>query len=287
MSDLENMPENTEDTTQPVDVVATDTEAAEAVPPADDTETEEFVIEGEGDDETPKEDEEELKRRAAFAKAKQKKREAQEAAKAEREKREAIEAELAELKAWAADMRRGPKPDPMNYTSSEDFYADLEKWNGKPQEQNPQPAAQPQQSAEPDYEVEYALEEGQKALEKGGISDYQQQRENFDSVVAGAGIQNPEAVYNHLASIAHTAGVDVGKAMYMASRNASKLISEINSLKGNDLQIQLKISKILEREAGKLKTRQKPKIDTVPEEAINGGGVKKGIDMSQYGHFEN
>jgi len=287
MSDLENMPENTEETTQPVDVVATDTEAAEAVPPADDTEAEEFVIEGEGDDNTPKEDEEELKRRAAFAKAKQKKREAQEAARAEKEKREALEAELAKLKASVADIRRGPKPDPMNYTSSEEFYADLEKWNGKSQGQKPESAAQPQQPAMLGYDVEDALDEGIEALKRGGISDYQQQRENFDSVVTGAGIANPDAVYNHLASIAHTAGVDVGKAMYMASRNAGKLINEINSLRGSDLQIQLKIAKILEREAGKLKTRQKPKVDTKPEEAINGGGVKKGIDLSQYGHFEN
>ena len=290
MSDLENMPEITEETTQPVEPVVGNTEAAEASPQADDTELEEFVVESEGDDNEPKEDtdNEEARRRAAFAKRKKSEKAAKEKAKLEGERADRLEKELSDLKSRLDKSDKGPRPDPMDYSDTDTFYSDLDKWNGVSSTAS-QPAATAQEGvkqAEADYAAEYKFEEGSEKLKKGGVKDFDEKISLVKSSLADMGC-DPEAAFNYLMSIAASADVDPSKAGYMIGLNPVKLLNEINSINsGNVAADSIKIAKVMEREAKKLKTRKKSSVNTSPEPNVSSGAVKRSNSMEKFGSFD-
>lgn len=289
MSDLENMPEETNDFVQPTDAVAADVEVTEATPQAEDTEQEEFVIDGEGDQEEKPKDDEVKKRQAAFAERKRKQREAEEKARQERERAERLEKELAELRSKVGTMERGPRPNPDDFYGDPDgFYEALKKWEGgdKRQEKVEQQQAAP--SYEPDYQAEFALEEGSEKLKTGGITDFDDKvsavKESISQIAPGS---DPEAIFNGLMSIAVNGGVDPAKAAYMIGLKPAEILAEMNSVNApTEAARAFKLKAIMEREAKKLKTRKKNSVDTQPEPSVRSGAIKKSDPLSAYGSFE-
>lgn len=293
MSDLGNAPEVTDDAVQPTDAVAADVEATEATPQAEEIEHEEFVIEGDGDQDQKPEDKEveELKKRqAAFAERKRKQKEAEEAAQREKKRADELEERLRRLESGVGDMQRGPRPNPDDfYGDAEGFYKALDEWNGKSSsapESNPAAKA-PEYT--PDYQAEFALEEGSEKLKSGGISDFDEKvslvKDTISKIAPGA---NASAVFNDLMSIAVNGGVDPAKAAYMIGRNPEAILRELDSVKApNEASRVFQFKTIMEREANKLKTRKKNSVDTQPEPSVRQGSVKRTDALAEFGHFEN
>ena len=234
MSDLENMSEVQDPNTQPVDAVAADTETTEATPQAEATERVEFYIEDEGgQDNQPNNFDDVAKRRAAFAKSKQKEREAIETAKAEKAERERIAQELADLRAQVSNVSRGPRPDPYDFESTEDFYKALDTWSS-PQQANQtqqQSQSQPQQQVnqpQVDYNVEFDYQESANALASGGINDFSDKETEVKNHMQSLGI-NADAGINYIKNIAAQDGdIDSAKAIYMIGINPGVLQELMN-----------------------------------------------------------
>lgn len=289
MSDLENMPEVTDDSAQPTEAVAAEVEATEATPQAEETEQEEFVIEGEGDQEEKPKDDEVKKRQAAFAERKRKQREAEQKARQERERAERLEAELAELRSKIGTMERGPRPNPDDfYGDPEGFYKALDEWKGADKRQEKTEQQQTAPSYEPDYQAEFALEEGSAKLKTGGITDFDDKvsavKQTISQLVPGS---DPEAIFNGIISIAVNGGVDPAKAAYMIGLKPAEILAEMNSIEApTEAARAFKLKSILEREAGKLKTRKKNSVDTQPEPSVRSGAMKKSDPLAAFGTFE-
>ncbi len=265
MSDLENMLEVEKEKVQPDEVVATDSEATSTEPQGDDTEQVSFYIEDEGDQqETPNE---ELKRRAAFAKKKQQAREAKEAQRKAEEEREATRRENEELKRRISAIEAGPKPNPDDYYGETDkFYSDLKAWNEKVGGKQAQPEAKPQQQYTPDDMAQYVIEQGAEKLKTGGITDYDEKQDSVRSSIQSLGV-NPDMVLDQWANRADEDGsYNAASAIYMIGRNPS-VLQEIAAQK-----TLIGINKVLKREALKVKPRREVKTGIKPNPEISSSG---------------
>ena len=284
MSDLDNQINDQLDNDKTADGVVPIVENDQQ-PPQDAVQSEELEVvfedDKEGDQKQKPENDDEAKRRAAFAKAKGKEREAKDRAKAEKQRADKLEAELDDLKSNVNSIKRGPRPDPFDYTDQDEFYADLDKWTGLSNEPEKKAAEAPVVPAyEPDIEAEFRLDDGSKKLKSAGISDFDSRLESFKGMVSKVSTA-PDVLINSLSKIAVDAGIDPAKALYMVERNPSSF-DEILEVATSDI----KIAKILEREAAKLKLRKKGSIDSAPEPNVRQGAVKKSDALSQYGNFE-
>lgn len=275
MLDLDNMPDTKLDASQPAGGLAAAAEAIDGDANATDTDEPGFEIEGEGGHESPNEDVELLRRKAAFAKQKQKAKEAKAREEQERIKREALELELAELKQQVGQLRVGPKPTLASCDYDDATYErKLSEWfasGGNKQHQKQEPTNQQHAAYEPDLDVEFEHDESVAAIKKAGVSDYDDKSAALDGAIAELGM-NPSVIRGQLRQLCSLADIDSGKAEYMLGRNPS-VVAELASAKS---QPQLK--RILKREADKLKLRQKQKIDTKPEVSIQSSGPVGSLD---------
>lgn len=98
---------------------------------------------------------------------------------------------------------------------------------------------------------------------------------------------NADQAFSYLTSIAASADIDPSKAAYMIGRNPVKILGEINAINsGNVAADSIKIAKVLEREAKKLKTRKKNSVTTSPEPSVAMGAVKRSNNMANFGSFD-
>lgn len=286
MSDLENMLEVENSNDQPTDAVAADVEETSTTPQGEDTDQVEFFIDDEGDqEEKPNNNFDDVaKRKAAFAKAKQKEREAKKKAREletqlakERQEREELAAQVARLSA-------GKKPTLEDCEWDEDEYdrrkAEWESKQPKAVEQKEQP--EQVEEYEPDIDAQFQLSEGDAKLKSGGIKDVEEKvSELADAIQAKFGV-NPEVVFDNWAAIAEESGEEysVSSARYMVARNPA-VLDEIARCK-----TPLGVNRILKREASKLKTRNSKSVDTQPEPNVGSGAVKKTDPLAAFGRFE-
>lgn len=292
MSDLVNDSEMTNESPQPDQAVAAESEESLASPQAEDTPGEVFVIEEESDQsQEAQKDNDLIKRQAAFAERKRKEREAKEEARREREARERVEKELLELRQEIGNIKRGSRPDPLDYASTDDFYAALDEWQSRgntTQEKQTEDKKPSQAVVQQDYEAEFKFDEGSKRLKSGGISDFDDKvsavKQTLEQIAPGMS-QN---VFNHIMSVAAAGGVDPAKAVYMIGRDPQRILNEMNSVNApNDFARDMGIKRIMEREAAKLKLRSNKSVETQPEPSVPGGSMKKSDPLAKYGHFEN
>lgn len=272
MLDLDHMPNSELDASQPASGLAAAAEAIDGDANTTDTDGPGFEIEGEGGHEAPNEDVELLRRKAAFAKQKQKAKEAKAREEQERVKREALEQELAELKRQVGQLRVGPKPtyEACGYDDAvyEQKLADWIANGGNKQQQQAQQQQQRQQSQasyELDPEIEFEHEEAVSAIKKAGVSDYDDKLAALDGAISELGLV-PSVVRGQLRQLCSLAGIDSGKVEYMLGRNPA-VVREIANAKS-----QPQIKKLLQREADKLKLRQPVKLGIKPEVSIPSSG---------------
>ena len=275
MLDLDNMPDTELEAGQPAGGLAAAAEAIDGGANTNDTDVPGFEIEGEGGHETPNEDVEFRRRKAAFAKQKQKAKEAKAREEQERIKREELERELAELKQQVGQLKVGPKPTYESCGYVDEVYEQkLAEWiasGGNKQQQKQEPTNQQQAAYEPDLDVEFEHDESVAAIKKAGVSDYDDKSAALDGAIADLGM-NPSVVRSQLRQLCSLADIDSGKAEYMLGRNPS-VVAELAGAKS-----QLRLKQILKREADKLKLRQAKKLDVKPEVSISSSGPVGDMD---------
>ena len=275
MSDsLENMAEMQSEIDQPNNGVAPELEGN--APPQGGTEEMELVIEAEGDQtEEPKDGlDEEAKLRAAIVKKDRQRKE-------ERDKRIALEKKLAEVSERVNAIEKGPRPDPYDFDSKEEFYSALDEWEGKAakaQKQDDQTSQN--QTFQNSVDEQVYLELSEEKLTKL-VPDYAQQKsglvEQFKQY--GGGEQN----ISHLTSIAKQTGVDVAKAFVGLNKNPS-LVREINDAYAK--QSYAALAEVLAKAEQKVKFQARKPLDTQPEPDVGSGAVKSSDPLSQFGKFE-
>ncbi|QEG08955.1 hypothetical protein [Aeromonas phage 4_4512] len=276
MLDLDDMPDTEFEVGQPAGALAGAAEGIGGDANATDTDEPGFEIEGEDHHEGSNDDVELRRRKAAFAKQKHKAREAKAREEQERVKREALERELAELKQQVGQLRVGPKPtyEACGYDDAvyEQKLADWIASGGNKQQQAPtQQHPQSQAGYELDPEIEFEHEEAVAVIKKAGVSDYDDKSAALDAAIAEIGM-NPSVVRGQLRQLCSLAGIDSGKAEYMLGRNTA-VVAELANAKS-----QQQVKRILQREADKLKLRQKQKLDVKPGPSISSSGSVGNLD---------
>ena len=276
MLDLDYMPDTELEVSQPAGGLAASAEEIGGDANATDTDEQGFEIEGEDHHEGSNEDVELKRRKAAFAKQKQKAREAKAREEQERIKREAMERELAELKQQVGQLRVGPKPtyESCGYDDAayEQKLADWIASGGNKQQQAPtQQQPQSQAGYELDPEIEFEHEEAVSVIKKAGVSDYDDKSAALDAAITEIGM-SPSVVRGQLRQLCSLAGIDSGKAEYMLGRNTA-VVAELANAKS-----QQQVKRILQREADKLKLRHKQKLDVKPEPSISSSGSVGNLD---------
>jgi hypothetical protein len=286
MLDLDYMPDAELDVNQPAGGLAASVEEIGGDANATDTDELGFEIEGEGDHETPNEDVELKRRKAAFAKQKQKAREAKAREDAAIAESQRLKQELEDLKSQVGQLKVGPKPtyEACGYDDAvyEQKLADWIANGGNKQQQQAQQQQQRQQSQasyELDPEIEFEHEEAVSAIKNAGVSDYDDKLAALDGAISELGLV-PSVVRGQLRQLCSLAGIDSGKAEYMLGRNTA-VVAELAGAKS-----QQQVKRILQREADKLKLRQKQKLDVKPEVSIPSSGARKDDVMKRLGKFE-
>lgn len=276
MSDLENMQEALNMNVQPDDAVVANSETNSSTPQDETNEQVEFYVDSEGgQSEKPKQDDEEARRKAAFAKQKRQKREAQEKAEAALREVEEERKRRLELEQRLARIEAGPKPDPDDdkyYGNSKQFWADLDAWNakvGNVTEKQKQQQTQTQ-AYKADEDAEWQIEKRKQKLVEGGVKDFDEKLESLKAIIESHQ-GNFEMFRDSVAQLSQDDGTYEGAdALYILSLNP-ELLNEVAAAK-----TQVAVNRVLKKAALMLKTRQK--VDT---------GIKPTPDISSSGPINN
>jgi len=266
--DSGNIAETLGETTQPDEVVVTESEATEATPQAEATEEVEFYVEAEGDQQQEPNKMDERQTRAAWKEEKRKRKEKAEIAKAQKERADRIEKELEELKSQVSQATRGKRPSAYDYDSEEEFDVAYDKWrtHGKT-EQKPVQANAKEQVFNMSDDQEYHLHQSETALKKS-LKDYDDVKDSVHNELKTAfGLQDDYPIMEQIAQFAHTYDVDPAKAFYALN----KLPNKINDLVKNQNN-PAQIGRILRDLESKVKVRERKPSETKPEPSIKGGG---------------
>lgn len=282
----ENMTEVTIDTSKPAEAVPA---KAEEQTPAQgqDNSSMEVVVNVEGGSETPKQEMTEEQLRAAWKEEKRKRKaKNEELTKIEQQNKD-LQERLAKLEQTqhltqqqVIETQRGPRPDPFDFTSSEEFYEALDKWQsfGKdknPAEQAPAPAQTQAPQALLTEDQEWQLHKAESEL-KAHIADYDDSKTQVNQLLQGkfGGPANETVIADQLTGFAQTVGVNPAKVFYALSK-MPEVADQIYAQHQNGPEL----SKILRDLESRVTVRQRTNIDTKPEPSVNGGGAINALNM--------
>lgn len=276
MLDLDDMPDTEFEVGQPAGALAGAAEGIGGDANTTDTDEPGFEIEGEDHHEGSNDDVELRRRKAAFAKQKHKAKEAKAREDAAIAESQRLKQELEDLKKQVGQLKAGPKPtyESCGYDDAvyEQKLADWISSGGNKQQQAPtQQQPQSQAGFELDPEIEFEHEEAVAVIKKAGVSDYDDKSAALDAAITEIGM-SPSVVRGQLRQLCSIAGIDSGKAEYMLGRNTA-VVTELANAKS-----QQQVKRILQREADKLKLRQKQKLDVKPEPSISSSGSVGNLD---------
>lgn len=267
--DSGNIAETLGETTQPVDVVVTDTEATEATPQAEATEEVEFYVEAEGDQSNEPNKMDERQTRAAWKEEKRKRKEKAEEVKAEKDRADRLEKRLEEMESKVSQATRGSRPNSYDFDSDEEFDAAYDKWrnHGKAEQAKAKEDDSKAQSFVMSEDQEYHLHNSERTLKKS-LKDYDDVKNNVESELKRAfSVANDYPIMEQMASFAHTYDVDPAKVFYALDKLPSK-IDDLVKNANNPAQI----GRILRDLEKAVKVRERKPIDSKPEPSIKSGG---------------
>lgn len=257
--DSGNISEVEDKVEQPVEAVAAETEVKLDEPQSSESETEFFIEEEGSQQDEPKEDGmTEEQRKAAFRQEREKRKKK---AKQNQELQERLEAqakELEELKKTVSSVTKGPRPSPLDYTNDDEFYADLEKWNGVVQPKETKQTAEVA-PIELSVDQEYHLHKTEEALKKS-FPDYEDVEATALSALKEQGI-DPKAGMNELVSKCHELDLDTAKVKYALGR----FPDFAGELKKAAMTNQSALNTVLRTLEKKVQARTKKKIESEPE----------------------
>ena len=267
--DSGNITEAQDEIIQPVNDVVSDAEATEVTPQTEATEETEFYVEVEGDQQEQPNNMSDAQTRAAWKEEKRKRKAKADALREQEILNQKLLDEMQELKSQVAKQSKGPKPDPFDYDTTEEFYTAYDAWQGKGNasvktkvEDKPQ-----NQGVSLSEDQEWHLHQSENKL-KDSFKDYDQAKEDVKSKLTTAfNLPNDNQIMEQIAQFAHTYDADPAKVFYALNKMPSKIDSLVSNA-NNPAQI----GRILRELDSKVKTRSKKAIDSKPEPVINGGG---------------
>ena len=254
---------------QPDEVVVTDSETTDAKPQADATEEQEFYVDDSSDDQdnSHKNEMSQAQAYAAFQKKKKQSAARKEELNASAIREQKLQDELNELKATVGKMSKGKAP------TLDDCNWDEEAYQQKVKEYYSTPQASKKEEAKPaavnnpvNDEAEFYLYEKEQALSKA-VPNYEQAKSNVVESFAKYNIADSNAAMNYLSNIAKQKKVDIAKVV-VAMDKMPHILDSIVKAGNNDFAV----ADILEKAAGKVKTRDKKRIDSKPEPELNNSG---------------
>ena len=258
--DSGNISETKDEAIQPEEVVVTDSEATEAEPHAAATEEVEFYVEEEGDQqEEPKSGMSDSQQKAAFKEERAKRKKKNEELKAAQEREEALQRRIEELERKTAPA----KPNPSDYIDAVEYQDALDAYNGSPAPVQ-QSQGQTQGITLSDDQAFHAYSTSE-ALRKA-LPDYDEAESNVKNFIASK-VADASVAMKGLIAMTHAHDVDYAKAIYALNKFPS--LQEELATAPNDSAI----LSVMKKAAGKVKTRQAAKIDTIPEPELKSSGA--------------
>lgn len=185
--------------------------------------------------------------------------------KSDTEKAELL-ARIAKLESGAEAASKGKRPSPLDYSNEDEFYSDLDKWNGKPAEAKQAATAEPEAKLSEDQA--YHLHKSEEAV-KSSFKDYGDVVSKAEEALKGAGVVDMGAAMTQIAQICHELDIDPAKVKYALGRfpdEASKLIEAVNTNPSARNTVLRKLEK-------KVQSRTKKKIDSEPEPKVKSNGA--------------
>lgn len=253
---------------QPVDAVPA--EAEEQIPAQDqDTEQSEVYVEGEGDQEQPK-GMSQSQLRAAWKKEKTKRQAYADEVKQLKDEVSQLKGRIDPLETSVTSVARGPKPDPFEYSSKEEFYEALETWekSGKPEARTQEPAQkQAQQGVQLTEDQDFSLYQAETSL-KEKVPGYDEAKDRAIGHLQRAfGVGSEYDIGAALVQSTYMFGLDPAKIFFALD----KLPQEAQKLAfaSKDPRV---LRETLQELEGKVKLRERVKADTKPEPTINSSG---------------
>ena len=267
--DSGNITEAQNEIIQPVDDVVSDAEATEVTPQTEATEETEFYVEVEGDQQETPNNMSDAQTRAAWKEEKRKRKAKADALREQEILNQKLLDEMQELKSQVAKQSKGPKPNPFDYDTTEEFYVAYDAWQGKGNASvKPKAEDKPHnQGVVLSEDQEWHLHQSENKL-KNSFKDYDQAKEDVKSKLTTAfNLPNDNQIMEQIAQFAHTYDADPAKVFYALNKMPSKIDSLVSNA-GNPAQI----GRILRELDSKVKPRSKKAIDSKPEPVISGGG---------------
>lgn len=274
--DSENMSEIEVEVEQPVEAVAADSEAKLDEPQSSDDETELYIEEeGEQTEEPKKHGMTEKQVRAAQKedRAKWKKAKAlaeKEAAENEKLAKQIADQarELAELKASVSKVTKGPKPSILDYSSDEEFFTDLDKWNGVKTAEPSQAPSEQSGSVDLSEDQAWHLHKHEEEIKKS-FSDYDDVKSKATEAFSSAGVSDTTLAMKQVAAVCHEHDIDTGKVNYALGRfpDIAKELVEASA------KNQSAVRTVLRKLEGKVQARTRKKINSEPEPKIKSNGA--------------
>lgn len=260
---------------QPIDAVVADIEITEATPQAKATDTQElYVDDEEGDQEKPKSNMSQEQAYAAFRKEQDKRKRKNIELDEEKAERAKLQREVDELKATVGDISKKKVPTLEDCDYDEDRYQQsVQEYYSKPKDSPvDKKATNDPVNNQANDEAEFYLYQREQELTKV-LPEYDKAKDELTSVLKEKyKVASPEMVFMHYSDIAKQNGIDIAKSL-LAMNKVPSILEELNKTSNP-----FAIAKILEKAAGKVKSRSAKSIDTQPEPNITNKGQ---IDNAQ------
>lgn len=254
---------------KPSDPVAGNDEATEGKPQPKTIGDSDFYIDEGNQEEEPKTNMTHEQSYAAFRKEQEKRKKKAAELKKREEENQLLKNEMEQLKKQVNNLSRGEMPDPYDFDDKHAYYKALKEWegSGSSQKQGDNPAQTQQKTQQRDDNADFYLYQKEQDL-INSIPDYEKSKNSvINSMSEKYGVNDVESVINSLSSIAMQSNVDIAKA-FLAMDKIPSLIEELDRNATNPFAV----SKILEKAASKVKTRNHKSIETKPEPQINNTG---------------
>jgi hypothetical protein len=265
--DSGNISEVDDKVTQPVEAVAADAEVKLEEQHSSEEETELFIEEEGEQTEAPKKDgmtDEQAK--AAFRQEREKRKAKTKQNDELQQRLDAQAKELVELRETVGKVSRGAKPSILDYSTDEEYLADVDKWNGGASESKPM-AAEAVKGSELSEDQAWHLYKNEEDIKKS-FSDYDDVKNAAIKAFEKAGVENSDIAMKQVAAVCHEHDINSGKVNYAIGRfpaYAEKLLKASNTN-------QSAVRSVLRELEGKVKARTRKKIDSEPEPKVKSNG---------------
>ncbi len=183
------------------------------------------------------------------------------------EQNQKLQDRLDKLETNFSSVLKTQRPDPYDYSSTEEFYQALDEWNStnnSPQQQAPQNKTQAP-SFQLSDEQEYHLFQSENEL-KGKLPDYDNAKLDVEDNLKMVFGTN-EDVVSALSISAHTFGLNPAKIIY-ALHKINGAAEQLAMVRNDPARTRAKLVEL----EGKVKFRQKQNVNVIPENDLNQSG---------------